>query len=59
MLAEIFMLQVEAQVRASPFSDGTVLDPRFVPVSVAPPTAPADDTGDDQSRGSLDAQDLA
>jgi hypothetical protein len=56
MLAEIFMLQVEAQVRASPFSDGTVLDPRFVSVSLAPPTVPADDTRTDQSLGGLDAQ---
>jgi hypothetical protein len=43
MLAEIFVLQVEAQVRASPFSDRNVRDPRFVPTSLAPPTVPADD----------------
>ena len=43
MLAEIFVLQVEALVRASPFSDRTLHDPRFVPASLAPPTVPVDD----------------
>jgi len=35
MLAEIFCLQVEAEVRASPFCDRAIRDPRFVRVHLS------------------------
>jgi hypothetical protein len=59
MLAEIFVLQVEALVRASPFCDRTLQDPRFVPMSLAPPTVPAADPRTDEQLGRLAARPLA
>lgn len=59
MLAEIFCLQVEAEVRASPFSDRTIRDPRFVPAHPSPPTAPADDHAPVEAIVELGGQDAA
>jgi hypothetical protein len=44
MLAEIFMLQIEAEARASRSSDWAVHDPQFVPMSLAPPSPFSDRT---------------
>jgi hypothetical protein len=37
MLAEIFMLRIEALLRVAALSPSSAVDPRFLPLTVAPP----------------------